>query len=67
MAQSELDGNKIKDEDVYMKLWPNSKRETQQVNWANLKKGKTKRVDIEWIPILCDELNCTPNYLFNQN
>ncbi|NQU54074.1 MAG: hypothetical protein HQ522_16215 [Bacteroidetes bacterium] len=63
-AQAEAKGKKIKKIQLAEKLWPGSSRDTQQMNISNLLNGKTKRVDIQWIPIICEELGCTPNFLF---
>jgi hypothetical protein len=66
MQKLEQKGKKIKKIQIAEKLWPGSSRKTQQMNIANLIDGKTKRVDIEWIPILCDILECTPSFLFEK-
>ena len=46
-------------------LWPESNRQTQQVNASNLLNGKTKTFKIEWIEIICRELGITYNEFFN--
>ena len=65
MEKLEQKGNKIKKIQIAEKLWPKSSRKTQQMNIANLIDGKTKRVDIEWVSILCEVLECNPSFLFN--
>ena len=45
-------------------LWPESNRATQLINTSNLLIGKTKRINIEWISILCEKLNCSLEFLF---
>lgn len=61
--------SKVKISDLGMALWPNSRFSTQQVNASKLINGKTLRVEIAWIKILCEKLECTPNFLcgFSEN
>lgn len=48
-------------------LWPDSTPGTQNVNLSNLTNGKTKAILPKWVPIICEKLGCTPNYLFGFN
>jgi hypothetical protein len=45
-------------------LWPESREETSVVNMTNLCTGITKKIEPEWIVIICRELNCTSDFLF---
>ena len=45
-------------------LWPDSTRESMVQNVQKLFAGKTKRIEFEWIPIICKWLDVTPNELF---
>ena len=41
------------------KLWPDSSPQSQQVNASNLIHGKIKTIRLEWLPIICQELQIT--------
>lgn len=64
IARSQDNGKKVFKHEVSAKLWPNSSQSAQQVNMTNLCNGTTKKISIDFIEILCDTLDCTPNYLF---
>lgn len=49
---------------IAQKLWPDAKYGTQQTSINKLFNGDAKSLKPEWVPILCSELNCTPNELF---
>ena len=46
------------------RLWPDSPRESMLQNVHKLFSGKTKRIDLDWIPIICDWLKVDANTLF---
>lgn len=58
-------GKKIKKKDISARLWPNSSESGRRMNMASLCGGKMKRIDHEWVGIICDMCGCTPNFLFN--
>jgi DNA-binding Xre family transcriptional regulator len=58
-------GLNLKKIDLGRALWADSKVETQRVNISNLIHGKTKSINIEMISVLCAELKCDANFLFN--
>lgn len=64
--QASEQGKPVMKKTLAEKLWPESKPVTQQVNMTNLMNGSTKRITVEMVNIICTELNCTPNYLFNE-
>lgn len=64
IARAEMNGKKILKKDLAAKIWANSRPEAQAVNMTNLCNGTTKRVDPEWIVIICRELGCTSDFLF---
>lgn len=64
IALSVVNGKNIKKMDLAAKLWPNSVPVTQKVNMRLLARGVTKRIEPEWIKIICDETGCDPNFLF---
>lgn len=63
IALAESRGKKIKKKDVAAKIWPESSPITQSVNMTNLCRGVTKRVDPEWIVIICLETGCSADFL----
>jgi len=60
-----LSGKNISRMDLARAIFPDSKRETQEVNITNLLTGKTKRPNPEWIPIICELTGVDANFLFN--
>lgn len=45
-------------------LWPDSTPNCKAHNMSNLINGKTARVDIRWVGILTELLDCTSDMLF---
>lgn len=64
IARCERMGKKVFKKDLAALLWPDSSVNAQQVNMTKLVNGTSKKVSIEWVEILCRELNCTADYLF---
>lgn len=64
IALSEAMGKKVLKKDLAAKIWPNSRSEAQAVNMTNLASGITKKVNPEWIAIICRETGCTADFLF---
>ena len=64
LARANTKGKKVFKKDISARLWPDSSAIAQQVNMTGLSCGKTKKINIEWIPILCEMLDCTADYLF---
>lgn len=64
IARAERMGKKVFKKDLAALLWPDSSVNAQQVNMTKLVSGTSKKVSIEWVEILCRELNCTADYLF---
>jgi len=63
MLQNSKLETKIRIIDLGIALWPDSKESAQKVNVSKLVNAKTVRVEIAWIKILCEKLECTPNFL----
>ena len=63
IALSEAMGKKILKKDLAAKIWANSRPEAQAVNMTNLASGVTKKVNPEWIVIICRETGCTADFL----
>ena len=45
-------------------LWPNSSPKAAYMNFLNLETGKSKKIDIATVPILCSMLGVSADYLF---
>lgn len=63
IARSEMNGKKILKKDLAAKIWPNSRPEAQAVNMTNLCTGVTKKINPEWIVVICRETGCTSDFL----
>lgn len=58
------EGKKIKKTDLAFALWDVKNIKAARENIYNLCSGKSKKVDIDAIPIICDKLGVTSDYLF---
>lgn len=47
-----------------LELWPNSTPRTALVNYQNLERGTSSRIVTAMVPLICERLGCSPNYLF---
>lgn len=64
IALSVVNGKNIRKKDLAAKIWPASAPETQEVNMRLLARGITKRIEPNWVSIICEETGCDPNFLF---
>ena len=64
IARSEMNGKKIMKKEIAARLWATSNKQTRQVNMTNLLNGRTKKINFEWVIIICTMLDCTADYLF---
>lgn len=64
IARANANGIKVLKKDVSARLWEGSTEQAQQVNMTKLCTGKTKAIRPEWVGIVCEMCDCTPNYLF---
>lgn len=64
IALSAANGKKVLKKDIATRLFPGVSTTTQQVNMTSLCNGKTKRILPEWVIVICEMCDCTPNYLF---
>jgi DNA-binding Xre family transcriptional regulator len=65
IALSAANGKKVLKKDIAARLFPGVSTATQQVNMTSLCNGKTKRILPEWVIVICEMCDCTPNYLFD--
>lgn len=64
IARAATMGLAVSKKAVAARLWPEKNLSTQQVNMTRLCAGRTLRVKVEWVPIICEMCNCTADYLF---
>lgn len=64
IARARRNGLKVQKKDIAAKLWPNTSEAGQRVNMTNLCTGRCKRIEAEWVSIICSMLDCDANYLF---
>lgn len=64
IARSQQNGKKVFKKEIAAKLWPDVQESAQQVAMTNLCSGKTQKIKPEWVTIVCEMTDCTPNYLF---
>jgi hypothetical protein len=57
-------GNGVRKLDLAKILWPESKEKAAHTNMSNLIHGKVKKIDIAAVPIICERLGVTADYLF---
>ena len=64
IARAKEQGNKVLKKDIAARLWPDRTPEAQQVNMTKLLKGKTARIDPDWIGIICEMTGVSSDFLF---
>ena len=63
IARAKQQGNKVLKKDIAARLWPDSTPVAQQVNITRLCAGKTPRINVEWVNIICEMTGCTADFL----
>lgn len=64
IARAKDAGHVVSKKQIAARLFPGRSESTQQVNLSSLCNGRRQRIDPEHVIVLCDMLNCDPNYLF---
>lgn len=64
IARIQSKGKKVYKKTVADALWPGRTRSAQQVNMTGLCNGSKQQIRPEWVLIICEICECTPNYLF---
>ena len=64
IAQATIKGIKVRKKEIAARLYPDVSTATQQVNFTNICRGRTKRITAEQVAIICEMTDCTPNFLF---
>lgn len=65
IARAKDAGRVVTKKEIAARLFPGRPESTQQVNLTNICNGRTQRVDPAHVIVLCDMLDCDPNYLFD--
>ena len=63
LASAKENGIKVMKKDIAARLWPNSSPSAQQVNMTKLCNGKQKKIDPEWVKIVCELTGVSANFL----
>lgn len=50
--------------DLARQIWKDSSPKSAYTNFTNLENGKTRKIDIDAVTLLCEKLNVSPEYLF---
>lgn len=64
IARAKQQGKKVLKKDIAARLWPDSTPVAQQVNITRLCSGKTPRINVEWVNVICEMTGCTADFLF---
>lgn len=57
-------GKRVRKMELAKMLWEDSSQSALKANFANLAKGRTKKVNIDAIPLLCKELGVSADFIF---
>lgn len=63
LASAKENGIKVMKKDIAARLWPNSSPAAQQVNMTKLCNGKQKKINPEWVKIVCELTGVSANFL----
>ena len=63
IGRAKQKGIKVNKKIIASKIWVDSSISSQQMNMLRLCNGRTKKIAPEWIMIICEMCDCTPNYL----
>ena len=64
LAKAKTEGRNVMKKDIAARLWPKSSTAAQRCNMSALCTGDTRRIDPEWVIIICQMLGCSSDYLF---
>lgn len=64
IARAKESGNKVLRKDIAARLWPDSTPSAQQVNMTALTSGRVKKIDPDWVGIICEMTGCSADFLF---
>lgn len=63
IARAKEQGKKVLKKDIAARLWPDAVTIAQQVNMTNLCKGKTSRINPEWVGIISEMTGCSADFI----
>lgn len=64
IALAKSKGMTISKLELAKKLWPESDDITAKANFCNLASGRSKKINVNAVPVLCTELGVSADYLF---
>lgn len=62
---AEMKGKKIEKRQLAAKIWPNSTQKSSEQLLQRLMNGKAETIRIDFVQIICNELGCDANFLFD--
>lgn len=57
-------GKKVFKKEMAARLFPGVPDRSQQVNFSRLVSGRSKTIQPEWVPIICEMCGCSADFLF---
>ena len=64
LARAKDNGQKVMKKELAALLWPDSSPAAQQVNMTKLCSGKTTKISVDWVAIICGATGCSADFLF---
>lgn len=64
IARAKTGGNKEIKQALASALWPGLTYAGRTVNINNLCSGRTRRIDPDWVPIICEMCDVSAGFLF---
>lgn len=65
ISKANAEGKRVKKKDIAEKFWPDSTETARQVNMTKLCNGKQKKINPDWVKIVCEMTGCTPEFLLD--
>lgn len=66
IAYARQNGVEFMKKDLASELWPDSPAKSAYMNFLNMEKGKTRKIDDEVIRKLCSRLGVTADFLYGR-
>lgn len=64
IAFAKEQGRPITKKELAAFIWPDSTESGQQVNMTRLCAGRTPRIEIRWVKVICEKTGVDANFLF---
>lgn len=67
IARAKESGRRVLKKDIAARIWPDGTPEARQVNMTKLLKGRTLRIEPEWVKIICEMTGVSADFLFGMS